>query len=454
MRHSETQYAKGPEGRVAYQVVGDGPFDLVFVPGWTGNVDVMWEEPSLARFLHRLASFSRLLCFDKRGTGVSDPVPLAAPPTLEQWMDDIRTVMDAVGSERAALFGHGMGGGQMSMLFAATYPERTSALVLLDTWARMVADVDYPYGPPVESSTVESRNEFVESAAKTWGTVENVQGIAPSAAHDERFLRWYARYQRLSISPGPLATILTTAFETDVRGVLASIRVPTLVVHRVGNRFAPVAHGRYLAERIAGARYVELSGEDYVFHTGDTETMLGEVEEFLTGTRSAAEYDRVLATVLFVDVVGSTDHAARVGDRAWRALLDTYVGIARQEIERHRGRHVGTAGDGILATFDGPARAIRSACAMNRAVRDLGIEIRAGLHTGEIELTGEDIGGIAVHIGARVIASAAPSEVLVSSTVKDLVAGSGIRFTDRGIRTLKGVPGEWRLYAADDPQAT
>jgi class 3 adenylate cyclase len=449
MRHSETQYAKGPEGCVAYQVVGDGQFDLVLVSGWTSNVDVMWEEPSLARFLNRLASFSRLLCFDKRGTGVSDPVPLAAPPTLEQWMDDVRAVMDAVGSERAALFGHGIGGGQMSMLFSATYPERTSALVLLDTYARLVRDVDYPYGAKSEEV-----GAFSKQAEQTWGTVQSVDRIVPSAARDDRFRRWYARYERLSISPKVFATLLATAFETDVRGVLATIRVPTLVMHRRDNPFIEVGHGRYLAKHIPETKYVELAGGDYPFHTGETEPMLGEVEEFLTGLRSPPECDRVLATVLFVDIVGSTEHAARIGDRAWRALLDTYLGIARHEIERHRGRQVETAGDGLLATFDGPARAIRSACAMAQAVHDVGIDIRAGLHTGEIELTRDGIHGIAVHIAARVIANAAPGEVLVSNTVKDLVAGSGIQFADRGIRTLKGVPGQWRLFAAEYSRAT
>lgn len=449
MNHSETRYAKGPEGCVAYQTVGDGPFDLVLVPGWTSNVDVMWEEPSLARFLHRLASFSRLLCFDKRGTGVSDPVPLAAPPTLEQWMDDVRAVMDAVGSERAALFGHGMGGGQMSMLFAATYPERTSALALLDTYARLVRDVDYPYGV-----TSDELDTIARQATETWGTIQNVDRIAPSAAHDERFRRWYARYERLSISPAVFATLMATTIETDVRAVLATIRVPTLVMHRKDDPLIEIGHGQYLAKHIPEAKYVELAGSDYPFHTGETEPMLGEVEEFLTGLRSPPECDRVLATVLFVDVVGSTEHVARIGDSAWRALLDTYLGIAREEIERHRGRQVATAGDGLLATFDGPARAIRSACAIAQSVRDVGIEIRAGLHTGEIELTQDGIHGIAVHIAARVIANADPGEVLVSSTVKDLVAGSGIRFADRGARTLKGVPDQWRLFAAEYPRAT
>lgn len=449
MKHTETQYARGPEGYVAYQVVGEGPFDLVFVPSWTSNIDVMWEEPSLARFLHRLASFSRLLCFDKRGTGVSDPVPLAAPPTLEQWMDDVRTVMDAVGSERAALFGHGIGGGQMSMLFAATYPERTSALALLDTYARLVRDVDYPYG--VQS--FEEADAVVKEAISGFGSIESLKRLVPSAAHDDRMLRWYARYQRLAVSPKGFVVLMATAFQTDVRGVLETIRVPTLVMHRKDNPLIELGHGRYLADHIPGAKYVELSGIDYPFHTGETEPMLAEVEEFLTGARSPPECDRVLATVLFVDVVGSTEHAARIGDRAWRALLDTYCEIVRREIERHRGRQVATAGDGVLATFDGPARAIRSACAMARAVRDVGIDLRAGLHTGEIELTGDDIHGIAVHIAARVLANADPGEILVSSTVKDLVAGSGIQFADRGVRTLKGVPGEWRVFAADSPRA-
>lgn len=448
MTQPETRYATGAEGCVAYQEVGDGPFDLVFVPGWTSNVDVMWEEPSLARFLHRLASFSRLLCFDKRGTGVSDPVPLAAPPTLEQWMDDVRAVMDAVGSERAALFGHGLGGGQMSMLFAATYPERTSSLVLLDTYARLLRDVDYPHGAtPDDAATTRS------NTIHSWGTVENVDRLAPSAARDERFRRWYARYERLSMPPGMFTKLLEMASETDVRGVLPTIRVPTLVMHRRDNPVIEVRHGRYVAERIPGARWAEIAGTDYPFHAGDVEPLLGEVEEFLTGQRPSPERDRVLATVLFVDVVASTEHAARMGDHAWRALLDAYHGIAHREIERHRGKRVNTSGDGLLATFDGPARAVRAACETARAVRDLGIEVRAGLHTGEIEVLPDDIGGIAVHIGARVSANAAPGEVLVSSTVKDLVAGSGIQFADRGTRTLKGIPGEWRLFAADSPRA-
>ena len=439
----ETRYARSKDGHVAYQVVGDGPLDVVFIPSWMTNMDALWEEPSLARFLRRLATFSRLLCFDKRGTGVSDPVPLAAIPTLEQWNDDVRAVMDTVGSKRAALLGVAEGG-PMAVLFAATYPERTSALVLVDTSARLLRDVDYGFGFPAERLPL-----LLERAEEAWGTGKNVDVLAPSIAHDERFRRWYARYERLAMAPGAFIALYATMFEVDVRHVLPAIRVPTLVLHRSGDRHIRVGHGRYLAEHIPGAKYVELPGEDHVFFVGDTEAMLGEIEEFLTGVRPVPEIDRVLATVLFTDIVGSTERAATLGDRAWRALLDSHHGIVRRELERHRGREVKTMGDGFLATFDGPARAVRCACAIRDGVRPFGIEIRAGLHTGECELMGEDVGGIAVHIGARVAGSAGPGEVVVSSTVKDLVAGSGLRFADRGMHSLHGVPGDWRLFAVE-----
>jgi pimeloyl-ACP methyl ester carboxylesterase len=443
MQDPETRFARNKEGHVAYQVIGDGPRDLVFVPSWASNVDAMWEEPSLARFLRRLATFSRLICFDKRGTGVSDPVPLAALPTLEQWMEDICTVMDAAGSEQTMLLGDAEGG-QMAMLFAATYPERVSALVLVNTAARHLRDADYPWGLPARSVPA-----FLDRMEERWGTGGVVDILAPSLAHDARFRRWYSRYERLALSPHAAATMYATQFERDLRGVLPTIRVPTLVLHRAGNPHLAVEHGRYLAEHIPGAKYVELAGEDHYFHVGDTDGLLAEIEEFLTGVRPMAEFDRVLATVLFTDIVGSTEHAAVLGDRSWRALLDSHNGIVRRELNRHRGREVQTAGDGFLATFDGPARAIRCASTIRDEVLPLGIEIRAGLHTGECQLMGDDVGGIAVHIGARVAGEAGASEVLVSSTVKDLVAGSGIRFVDRGFRILKGVPGEWRLFAAE-----
>jgi class 3 adenylate cyclase len=443
MQYPDTHYARSADGNVAYQVIGDGPLDLVFIPWWATNVDVMWEEPAIARFLRRLATFSRLICFDKRGTGVSDALPLAALPTLEQWTDDVRTVMNAVGSARAALFGHSQGG-QMAILFAATYPGQTSALILADACARQYDEADRPAG--FSLNDVQLSLDGVEAA---WGSGTTLAFLAPSVADDERFRRWYARYERLALGPRTVRAIVASDFENDLRGVLPAIRVPTLVVHRTGNRFIDIRHGRYLAAHIPGARFVEVPGEDHLFHAGNVEAMLGEIEEFLTGVRSVPDIDRVLATVLFTDIVGSTERAAALGDRAWREVLDAHHAIVRRELERHRGCEIEFVGDGALATFDGPARAIRCACAISEAVRRLGIEIRAGLHTGEVELAGNAVRGIAVHIGARVAAAAAAGEVLVSSMVKDLVAGSGIRFTDRGVHTLKGVPGDWRLYAAE-----
>lgn len=447
MHSPDTLYARSEDGHVGFQVVGDGPQDLVFIPSWSSNLDVMWEEPSIARFLRRLATFTRVLCFDKRGTGVSDPVPLAALPTLEQWSDDVRSVMDTAGSKRAALLGHGEGG-QMAMLFAATYPEQCSALILLDTCARHLRDIDYPWGLPADRVA-----QFLEQFEERWGTGDNVDMIATSVARDERFRGWYGRYERLAMGPRAATTMYVTHLERDLRGVLAAIRVPTLVLHRAGNHHIRIGHGRYLAEHIPGAKYVELPGEDHLFYAGETETILGEIEEFLTGVRSPVETDRVLVTVLFTDIVGSTERAAALGDHAWRERLDSHHEIARRELERHRGREIEFVGDGLLATFDGPARAVRCACAISEAVRSLGLEIRAGLHTGEVELAGSAVRGIAVHTGARVAAAAGAGEVLVSSTVKDLVAGSGISFADRGLRVLKGVPGEWRLFAVESRQA-
>jgi pimeloyl-ACP methyl ester carboxylesterase len=441
----ETRYARSQDGNVGYQIVGDGPRDLVFVPWWATNLEVMWEEPSIARFLLRLASFSRVICFDKRGTGISDPVPLAALPTLEQWTDDIRTVMDAAGSERAALFGHSQGG-QMAMLFAATHPERTSALVLLDASARQYDDAARP-----SSFSVDQHQLSLDRVEQQWGSGSFVDAFAPSLAGDERFRRWHARYERLALSPRVVRAVVALDFENDVRGVLPAIRVPALVMHRQGNRFIDIEHGRYLAQHIPGARFVALPGDDHLFHAGETAMLLDEVEEFLTGARPVPDVDRVLATLLLTDIVGSTERAAGLGDRAWRALLERHHEIVRGELERYRGREVEMVGDGVLATFDGPARAIRCACSIAEAVRSLGIEVRAGLHTGEIELGGGAVRGIAVHIGARVAAESGPGEVWVSSTVKDLVAGSGIRFSDRGFRVLRGVPGEWRLFAAEVP---
>ncbi len=444
MPNPETRYARGPGGSVAFQTIGDGPGDVVFIPWWATNLDVMWEEPSIAAFLRRLATFCRLILFDKRGTGVSDALPLASLPSLEQWSDDVRSVMEAAGSTRAALFGHSQGG-QMAMLCAATYPASVSALVLADTCARQFDDDEKP-----TEFQIAEREISLSEVERGWGTAATLDFLAPSMCGDERFRQWYARYERLSLGPRMVRAVVASDFENDLGSVLPVLRVPTLVLHRSGNRFIEIARGRDLASRIAGARFVEIPGDDHLFHAGDSEAMLGEVEEFLTGVRSVPEIDRVLATVLFTDIVGSTRRAVALGDRAWRQLLDAHHEIARRELARFRGREIKFIGDGLLATFDGPARAIRCACAITEAVRRLGLEIRAGLHTGEIELVRDDIRGIAVHIGARVTGEAGAGEVLVSGMVKDLVAGSGIRFDDRGVRELKGVPGQWRLFAADD----
>ncbi len=437
----ETRYAKSGDVNIAYQVAGEGALDLVFVPGWVSHVEWCWEEPGFAHFLRRLASFSRLILFDKRGTGLSDPVADQALPTLEERMDDLRAVLDAVGSVRAALLGISEGG-PMSALFAATYPERTAALVMYGSYARWIREPDYPW-----ALTREQHERALAVFAQEWGRPIGLHRFFPSVADDPRFAAWWAKYLRLGASPGAALALYRMNIEIDIRHLLPVIRVPTLVLHRTGDRLIDIGASRYLAEHIPGARYTELPGQDHGPWVGDIDTLVDEIEEFLTGVRHGPEPDRVLATVMFTDIVGSTERAATLGDRAWRALLDTHNEIVRRELERHRGREVKTVGDGFLATFDGPARAIRCACGIRDGVHPLGIEIRAGLHTGECELMGDDVGGIAVHIGARVAASAAPGEVLVSSTVKDLVAGSGLRFADRGVHVLKGVPGEWRLFS-------
>ena len=436
----ETRYAKSGQVSIAYQVVGEGALDLVLVPGWVSHVEAFWEEPSFARFLRRLSSFSRLIVMDRRGTGLS--VPAAQLPTLEERIDDVRAVMDAAGSERAALLGVSEGG-PMCSLFAATHPERTAALVLYGTFATGLEKPDYPWG-----LTEEVVEAFLKEIDEGWGQGISARLFAPSLAQDERFVKRWSRLERLAVSPGSARTLLQIAAYTDVRDILPSIRVPTLVLHRSEDAVIPVAAARYLAEHIPDAKYVELTGCDHFFWVGDTDAPLGEIEEFLTGVRRGAESDRVLATVLFTDIVGSTVQAAKLGDSHWRSLLERYYDISRREVEYFGGREVNTTGDGHVATFDGPARAIHCARAVRDAIGNLGIRIRAGLHTGECELVGDQIGGIAVHIGARVASTADPDEILVSNTVKDLVIGSGLHFSDRGSHAHKGVPGEWRLFAA------
>jgi class 3 adenylate cyclase/pimeloyl-ACP methyl ester carboxylesterase len=437
----ETRYVRSGDIHIAYQVVGTGPLDLVYVAEFWHSIEAQWEEPAFERFLRRLASFSRLICFDQRGTGLSDPVALSELPSLEQWMDDVRAVMEAAGCPKAALLSSG-GGGLMSMLFAATYPDRTHSLVLLNPFARLTRTEDYPWG-----TSPEFEDRVVEEMRIGWGRGVLLDLVAPSMEGDPQFHDWWARYQRLGSSPGTILVLRRMLEQVDVRHVLPAIRVPTLILHRANNRLVVVDHGRYIAERILGARYLEAPGIDYFPFLGNADVILNEIEEFLTGSRHEAELDRVLATVMFIDIVGSTELAARIGDYEWKGVLDGYRVLVRGELERFRGKEVDTTGDGFLATFDGPARAIRCACAVREGVRRLGLGIRAGLHTGEIELLGDDVGGIAVHIGARVISLAGPGEVLVSSTVKDLVAGAGIDFEDRGVQALKGVPGEWRLFS-------
>ena len=437
----ETKYARSGNLHIAYQVVGNGSLDLVFVHGWISHIEHLWEEPSIARFLRGLASFSRLILLDKRGTGLSDPVPLDELPTLEQRMDDVRAVMDAAGSRRAALLGTSEAGA-LNLLFAATHPERTAALILLNSYARLAWSEDYPFGIPADAAEA-----LLDGIEKGWGTGVAFEALVASQADNEAMRRWWARYQRLAASPGAAVTLLRRAFDTDARAVLPMIAVPTLILHRAGDPFSGPEHGRYLAQHIPGARYVELSGGDHLFFVQDADPLLAEIQEFLTGVREGGEAERVLATVLFVDIVGSTEHAVRLGDRRWRDLLDAYYRAVRGELARFRGREIDTAGDGLFAMFDGPARAIRCACAIRDAVRALGLAVRVGVHTGECEVIGAKIGGLAVHIGARVTAAAGVDDVLVSSTVKDLVAGSGLRFEDRGAHVLKGVPGEWRLFA-------
>jgi pimeloyl-ACP methyl ester carboxylesterase len=438
----ETRYAKNGDVSIAYQVVGEGPLDLVLVHGWVQSFDAGWEIEPLRRFYDRLASFSRLILFDKRGTGLSDRVPVDDLPTLETRMDDVRAVMDVVGAERAALFGHSEGGA-MSALFAATYPERTQALVMSGAAARTRWAPDYPYG-----ATDEAIAELESAILEHWG-IDVVRmliaELAPSIADDEELVQAHTRAALRAASPAAAAALTRMSAMIDIRHLLQAIRVPTLVMHRTDEVLADAS--RYVGERIPNAKVVELPGTDHMPWLGDQDAALDEIEEFLTGIRPHPALDRVLATVLFTDIVGSTELVADLGDRRWRELLEQHNAVVRRELSRFRGRELSTAGDGFLVSFDGPARAVACAVAIRDAGRALGLQIRFGLHTGELELDGAEVRGIAVHTGARVAAKAGPGEVLASSTVKDLVAGSGLEFEDRGSHELKGVPGEWHLYA-------
>ena len=448
MERSETRYAQSGDVAIAYRVFGDGPVDLVETPGAYSNVELLWDQPMFARWCERVCSFARLIVFDKRGTGLSDRVKSIA--TLEERADDIRAVMDAAGSKRAVVMGISEGG-PMSAVFAATHPDRTLGLVLYGSHARTTWAPDYPWRPTVE----EWRRRLAEEERSPTpiteeSTREALRFLMPSVPGDDELVRWWAMFRRMSVSPGAALDLDRMNMEINITGVLPAIRVPTLVIQRTDDRVVNAGEGRYLAQHIHGARYVELPGADHIPVAGDSESVIRAIEDFVDDLPDLEEEpSTVLATVLFTDIVGSTATAARLGDRGWRELLERHHDVVRRQLGRFRGREVDTAGDGFFATFDGPARAIRCACAVTEAVGELGLDIRAGLHTGECELLGEKVAGIAVSIGARVAAQAGPGEVFVSSTVKDLVAGSGIQFADRGFAELKGVPGEWRLFAVD-----
>jgi class 3 adenylate cyclase len=427
-----TRYARSGDASIAYQVLGEGPIDLVVVNGPASHLELMWEEPATAHCFERLAAFSRLVLHDRRGTGLSDPV--SRPPTLELQMDDLSAVLDAVGVERTALFGASDLG--LCALYAATYPDRVSALVLSGV------------GPKGGlTMTPEVREQFLDAIESNWGDGTLLTLFAPSKVGNHAFEEWWGRMQRSAVSPGMARQLMEMISETDLRAVLPSIKVPTLVTHITGDRLVPVELGREVASLIADARFVEYEGEDA--YAWAEMPAIDDIEEFLTGRRADPEVDRVLATVMFTDIVGSTEAAARLGDQRWREVLGDHHNAVRAELGRWRGNEVKTIGDGFLVTFDGPARAVRCAEAIRASVRSLGLELRAGLHTGECELVGNDVAGIAVHIGARVMSEAAPGEILASSTVKDLVVGSGLQFTDRGLHALRGLPEQWRLYALE-----
>jgi class 3 adenylate cyclase len=437
-----TRYAATDGGHVAYQAFGDGPPHVLFITNWMTNLDVMWDEPGLAAYLQRLASFAGVVCFDKRGTGVSDPVSLAAPPTLEQWMDDGVAAIDAAGVDEVALIGD-TEGGPMAMLFAATYPERVSALVLVNSYARWRRADDYPLGMP-EPTTA----KLIARWEENWGVTSEILGLtAPSLADDERARRWFGRYQRLSMPPGAAVVMYRWVLALDVRDILGNIAVPTLVLHRRDARHHRSAFGRYLADRIPGARFVELDGADtFPFHAGDTEPLLSAIEMFLTGTTRPPPSTRRLATVLMSDIVGSTTLVSELGDARWRERLQNHDAVVRGAIARFRGDELVHTGDGIVASFDGPTRAVTCAQHIADAVADLGLKVRIGLHAGEVEVGPEGPTGMALHIAARVMAVATNGGIIASRTVRDLVFGSDVRFVDRGEHRLRGVPGTWPLY--------
>ena len=432
---SPVRYARSGDVSIAYRIFGQGPRDIVLIPGTLSHVELLWEVPSHEHLLKRLTAFARVIVFDKRGQGLSDRV---AEQTIEERIGDVRAVMDAAGSDRAAIYGWSEGG-PMCLMFAATYPARTSALILFGTFASIK---DEPW-----AVTPEAYEKTLRRLDAHWGEGVLIRVNAPSRRNDAAFLEWFARIERAAASPGSIRDLMKANYQIDVRHLLATIQAPTLILHRAGDDLVPVRAGRYLAEHILGAKYVEIPGTDHMVLDQETQDIIAdEIEEFITGSRRHLEPVRVLATIMFTDIVSSTQRVAEVGDARWRELLGNFYALLRKELTAFRGHEVRTAGDGLLATFDGPARAIRCARSMREKIRPLGLQVRTGLHTGECELIDDDIGGIAVHIAARVAALAESDEVLVSSTVRDLVAGSGLEFVDRGAHNLKGVPGDWRLF--------
>lgn len=436
----ETRYVQNGDVNIAYQVLGNGPIDVVFVMGWISHLEYFWKHHLFATFLDRLASFSRLILFDKRGTGLSDRVPLSELPTLEQRMEDVHAVMDAVGSERAVLIGVSEGG-PMCSLFAATYPERTTALVMIGTYAKRIKDDDYPWAP-----SVEQRSAFFDLVKRDWGKPVGIDERAPSLAQDEEFREWWATYLRMGASPGAAVALTQMNAEIDVRNVLPLVRVPTLVIHRTGDKCLKVEEGRYVAEKIPGSRFVEFEGDDHLPFVGDQESILNEIERFVTGTRYAGDIDRVLATVMNVRIIDPAAEADKRGNESWHVLLDRAQIFVRRQLELFKGRETSFGAHGVVATFDGPARAIRCAKALMESAGGLGVRVQAGLHTGECDLLNGVYSGFAFELAGRIADVAEPGNILVSRTVKDLVAGSGIDFTEAGIREFDGVDGEWRLF--------
>jgi len=434
----ETKYALNGSVNIAYQTFGDGPIDIVLVPGWISNMEVFWEEPRVARFFQRLGSFARVILFDKRGTGLSDRI--TDTPMLEERMDDVRAVMDVVGCSRAVLLGYSEGG-PMCALFAATHPDRTQALVMIGSYARLLYAEDYPWG-----RTAEEQEKFLSAISRDWGGPLDIEMRIPSIAKEEQGRNWWGKVLRNGASPRTALALTRMNGEIDVRHILPSVNVPTLIIHATGDKAIRVGAGRYLAENIPNAKLVELDTDDHVPFFERSNEILSAVEQFLTGKQVDVDVDRAVRTVLFTDIVDSTKTASNIGDERWKDMLELHNNTVRGQLAIHRGKEENYTGDGFFATFDGPARAIKCAEAIREAVKALGIEVRIGIHTGECELHGETVAGLAVHIGARVSAKAGANQILASQTVKDLVAGSGINFDEFGTFTLKGVPDEWCLY--------